>query len=126
MTHAPHSGYQRMALGNTVVIADTGVPPSGVHAEGAHASCLAFEMSSGRQSFIVNSGIDRLNRESYRDLARMTAAHSSLVLEDTSSARFARFGRGGSKSSLRTLSGPSRVEVDRKEQPGGHRLHRLA
>ena len=118
MTHAPHSGYQRLALGDTVVIADTGVPPSGIHGEDAHASSLAFEMSCGRKSIIVNSGIDRLNRESYRDLSRVSAAHSTLVLNDTSSARFGRSGYGKAKARLRTLAAPSKVEVDRREQEG--------
>ena len=92
LTHMPHSGYQRLARGSAVIIADTGLPPSGPHGFKGHASCLAFEFSSGKQRLIVNSGVDRLERDNYRDMARMTAAHSTLVSDDTSSARFARFG----------------------------------
>jgi uncharacterized heparinase superfamily protein len=113
--HMPHSGYQRLAAGGTTIIADTGKPPSGSHASNGHASCLAFEMSSGRQRIIVNSGIDRLNRSAYRDLARMTAAHSTLVLENTSSARYARFGTGGSKGRMRLVSGPATLRINRSE-----------
>lgn len=111
--HAPHGGYQRLALGNTVVLADTGKPPQGVHARDGHASSLAFEMSSGRNRLIVNSGVDRLRREVYRDLSRATAAHSSLVVEDTSSARFARFGRAGGRYEV--ISGPAAIRVERSE-----------
>jgi uncharacterized heparinase superfamily protein len=118
MTHAPHSGYQRLSQGATVVIADTGLPPSGINADNAHASCLAFELSNGPQRIVVNSGIDRLNRESYRDLARMTAAHSTLVLENSSSARFARFGRQP-RGNFRTVSGPGKVEIERKDNEVG-------
>jgi uncharacterized heparinase superfamily protein len=115
LSHMPHSGYQRLAQGPTVVIADTGKPPHGIHAFNGHASCLAFEMSSGRQRLIVNSGIDRLNREVYHDLSRTTAAHSTLVIEDTSSARFAQFGSALGERRLRILSGPSTVRIERKE-----------
>ncbi len=116
MSHAPHSGYQRLALGDTVIIADTGLPPSGVHASFGHASCLAFEMSSGRQRIVVNSGVDRLNREKYRALARMTAAHSTVVVEDTSSARFVRFGAGRPDEAMRSVAGPSTVQIERDSE----------
>lgn len=111
LSHAPHSGYQRLAQGSTIIIADTGKPPRDVHAANGHASCLAFEMSSGRQRIFVNSGIDRIGRDYYREVTRATAAHSTLVVEDTSSARFARFGGSGQ---CRIVSGPANVRIDRE------------
>lgn len=119
--HMPHSGYQRLATGQSVIIADTGLPPVGSFGFTGHASCLAFEFSHGRQRLIVNSGVDRLDRESYRDMARMTAAHSTLVVDDTSSARFVRFGGALSGYRSRIVSGPSTVRIERADdaaEPG--------
>ncbi len=62
LLHAPHSGYERLSMGGTVVIADTGMPPPVEIADAAHASCLSFELSSGRQQFIVNAGVDTYRR----------------------------------------------------------------
>lgn len=88
LLHAPHSGYERLALGTTVVIADTGgLPPVDVSTR-AHAGCLSFEMSSGRHNIIVNAGTDTFGADDFRPLARATAAHSTATLNDTSSARF--------------------------------------
>jgi uncharacterized heparinase superfamily protein len=92
----PHMGYQRLAVANTVILADTGVPLSTEMSRTAHAGCLSFEMSSGRYRYIINSGAPRYAGEHYRQLSRATAAHSTLTLNDTSSSRI-------SKS---TVSGP--------------------
>ena len=88
LLHAPHSGYERLSIGGTTVIADTGLPPPTEVSGRAHAGCLSFEMSSGRHNFIVNAGIDTFGAPDFRPLARATAAHSTATLNDTSSARF--------------------------------------
>ncbi|MFC6491154.1 heparinase II/III family protein, partial [Nitratireductor sp. GCM10026969] len=89
LSHAPHSGYERLAMGTTTVIADTAAPPPPELSNFAHAGCLSFELSSGRHQFIVNCGIDNYGDEAFRPLARATAAHSTATLNDTSQARFA-------------------------------------
>jgi len=83
----PHSRYQRLAAGKTVIIADTGPPSPGCFRT-AHAGSLSFEMSSGRYRFIVNSGSPKFAGQRYTQMARTTAAHSTVVLNDTSSSRF--------------------------------------
>ncbi|RFC66838.1 MULTISPECIES: heparinase II/III family protein [Mesorhizobium] len=88
LLHAPHSGYDRLELGQTVVIADTGSPPPTAVSTSAHAGCLSFELSSGRQCFIVNCGVDSYGSPDLRPLARATAAHSTATLNETSQARF--------------------------------------
>lgn len=88
LLHAPHTGYDRLNLGQTVVIADTGLAPPPFIATAAHAGCLSFEMSSARQCFIVNCGVDRYGPLDLRPLARATAAHSTATLNDASQARF--------------------------------------
>ncbi len=69
LTHAPYSGYERLSMGSTTIIADTGLPPPVTASRDAHAGCLAFEMSSGRQRYIVNSGIDRFGPPEFRPWA---------------------------------------------------------
>jgi uncharacterized heparinase superfamily protein len=88
LLHAPHSGYERLSMGGTTVIADTGMPPPAEVSGRAHAGCLSFELSSGRHNFIVNSGVDTFGAPEFRPLARTTAAHSTATLNDSSSARF--------------------------------------
>lgn len=84
----PHSHYQRLSSGNTVVVADTGAPPRGGLSSQAHAGCLSFELSSGSNCFIVNAGAPVVSHTSYADFARMTAAHSTVTLGDRSSLTF--------------------------------------
>lgn len=115
---APHSGYQRLALGNTVVIADTGASPPLAVSGRAHAGCLSFELSAGRHSLIVNSGVDTYGADDFRPLARATAAHSTATLNDTSSARFnlPRAVTGWIGSPL--VDGPKKVFATRLDKPG--------
>lgn len=87
---APNMRYQRMESGGTVIIADTGPPPPGPLSTRAHAGCLAFEMSSGRSRLIVNAGAPMAAAPDFQTLARSTAAHSTLTLNDTSSSRQSR------------------------------------
>jgi uncharacterized heparinase superfamily protein len=83
---APHSGFQRLQAGRSLVLADTGAPPPrGLDAD-AHAGTLAFEMSHGRDRLIVNCGAYQGANAEWRLAARSTAAHSTLVVADTNSS----------------------------------------
>ena len=48
MRRAPHSGYERLEAGETVLVADVGPAPAVADAAEAHAGCLSFELSSAR------------------------------------------------------------------------------
>ena len=117
LLHAPHSGYERLSMGGTTVIADTGLPPPIDVSNAAHAGCLSFEMSSGRQHFIVNCGVDTYGAAEFRPLARATAAHSTATLNDTSSARFNHSIRVNDMVGAPLIGGP---------QPRAVRAHRPA
>jgi len=80
---APHSGYQRMQAGHSLVLVDTGRPPPPGFDEFAHAGPLSFEMSQGRERIIVNCGGYRGTQRAWRRVVRSTAAHSVLVVADT-------------------------------------------
>lgn len=84
--HAPHSGFQRIAAGKSLVLFDVGAPPQGAFATDAHAGCLSFEMNAGIHRLIVNCGSGRHHKEPWVSAVRATAAHSTLTLADTSSA----------------------------------------
>jgi uncharacterized heparinase superfamily protein len=88
VSNAPHSGYQRMELGDTVVLIDTGKPPPMALSQEAHAGTLSFELSWRSHRIVVNCGLPAVGRETWRQVARATAAHSTVTLNDTSSASF--------------------------------------
>jgi uncharacterized heparinase superfamily protein len=98
---------------------DTGKPPPVSVSHEAHAGCLAFEFSSGSQRIVINCGLPATSRETWRDVARATAAHSTVVFNDVSSCRFLESGSfkrlfGGSP----IITGPSDVPVTREEPDG--------
>ncbi len=118
LLHAPHSGYERLSAGGVTVIAETGAPPAPELSEDAHAGCLSFEMSSGRQLYIVNSGVDTFGADDFRPLARATAAHSTATLNDTSSARFTHSSSVNDLIGRPLVGGPKAVPSERTDQDG--------
>jgi uncharacterized heparinase superfamily protein len=92
VSSAPHSGYQRLDAGKTMLLMDTGRPPPVGLSQEAHAGCLSFELSWRQNRLVVNCGLPSVNRENWRQVARATAAHSTVTFNDTSSCRFLEFG----------------------------------
>ena len=122
---APHSGYQRLAAGETVVVADAGMAPAGEISAHAHAGCLSFEMSCGAAPIVVNCGAPALTGDKAAFVARTTPAHSTATLNDVSSCRFAMHGFAGALLSGRIISGPRRVGVRRDQDETGTVLSML-
>ena len=114
VANAPHSGYQRVQAGGTVVLMDTGVaPPLDLSAD-AHAGCLALEISAKQQRIVVNCGMPASGRESWRRVARATAAHSTVTFNDSSSALFLESGAFRGLIGIPIVTGPRRVTVERE------------
>ena len=113
---APLTGYERMAAENTVVLMDTGTPTSRPASTRALAGSLSFELSSGKNIFIMNCGMPGMGFESYIPFARSTAAHSTAVVADTSSSRYAL--DSGMRDFLPSalLSAPQTVTSQRREE----------
>ena len=116
---ASHSGYQRVEAGETALLMDTGRPPPATLSQEAHAGCLSFELSWRHNRIVVNCGLPAVNKENWRQVARATAAHSTVTFNDTSSCRFLEAG------SFRKLlfgipivGGPRAVAVERGTQDG--------
>jgi uncharacterized heparinase superfamily protein len=123
MSNMPHTGFHRLDAGAMTVIIDTGRPPPPNVSHDAHASCLAFEMSSGPYRIVINCGMPSTGRDNWRPFARSTPAHSTMTYHDTSSCQFVEL------SAMKRLlhgapivSGPSVVESYREVVPNGELL----
>lgn len=111
MTLLDVSGYARMDRGRAVLIADVGpVGPDYLPAH-AHADTLSFELSLDGRRLIVNSGTSVYGNGDERVRQRGTAAHSTLVLDETDSSEVwggFRVGRRARVVDTRTLAeGPA-------------------
>jgi uncharacterized heparinase superfamily protein len=120
---APHSGYQRVDAGKTVLLMDTGKPPPLALSQEAHAGCLSFELSTNQCRLVVNCGLPLVHKENWRQVTRATPAHSTVTINETSSCRFLE-----SNSFRRLLfgrpivSGPQNVRVARQDAAEGSLL----
>jgi uncharacterized heparinase superfamily protein len=103
-------GYLRLAAGRTTVIVDAAPPPAGAASLRAHASTLALELTSGRRPLVVGCGPGEGFGPAWARATRATASHSTLALEQASSARLAppRPGEGAP----RLVEGPRRVILE--------------
>lgn len=111
-------GYARLSTGRTSVIIDAAPPPA-VHASAnAHASTLAFELTSGRRPLIVNCGSGASFGRDWRRAGRATPSHSTLVLASRSSARLGT----GSLSKDWLSDAPGNVPVEVSQAPDGLRF----
>jgi uncharacterized heparinase superfamily protein len=119
VANAPHSGYQRVEANGTVVLMDTGTPPPLAVSTEAHAGCLSFELSTRQSRIVVNCGLPITSRDSWRQVARSTAAHSTVTFNDASSCRFVE--SGPIKHLLNgtpIVGGPRQVTAERGLQEG--------
>ena len=111
-------GYQRMSALGTVIVLDAAPPPPPKMAVAGCASTLAVEISDGGQRLVVNCGgpgpvPTDLPRELV-DALRTTAAHSTLVIDDTNSTAILPDGSLG--------KGVNDVVIDRGEDNDTSRL----
>jgi uncharacterized heparinase superfamily protein len=120
LSSAPHSGYQRVEAAGTVLLMDTGRAPPMSASQDANAGCLSFELSVKQQRIVVNCGLPAVSRDSWRQVARSTAAHSTATLNDTSSCRFVE------SAAVRRMfygapmvGGPRTIAAVREDGPGG-------
>ena len=110
------SRYFRLARRKTVVLMDGGPPPQGRLSGTAGAGALSFEMSSGSALIVVNAGAPSPAGEDWRLQSRGTAAHSTMVMNETASSRLVQDPKivdGGPPH----LQGPALVEA-RLMEPG--------
>ncbi len=111
-------GYQRLSALGTILVLDAAPPPPQKMAAYGSASTLAFELSDGPQRLVVNCGgpgplPTDLPEELVQGLST-TAAHSTLVLEDTNSTNILADGSLG--------KGVEDVSIERSEDNDASRL----
>jgi uncharacterized heparinase superfamily protein len=123
VSNAPHSGYQRIDAGDTALLMDSGRPPPLALSQEANAGCLSFELSWNLHRLVVNCGLPAVNKENWRQVARATAAHSTVTLNEASSCRFLE------TSTLRRLlfgmpivAGPRDIRITREDTAEGANL----
>ncbi len=83
--YAPDTGFDRLQAFKSLVVIDTGKPPSRGFDDHAHAGPLSFELSHERERIIVNCGAYRGPKPNWWRVARASAAHSVMVVADTNS-----------------------------------------
>ena len=113
-------GYARVSAGRTSVIVDASRPPTGKASLNAHASTLAFELTSGRRPLIVNCGSGGSFGADWRRAGRATPSHSTLCLDGYSSARLASVGRRAEGEAL--VDAPRHVPIEISSAPDGVRF----
>ncbi|WP_224407843.1 heparinase II/III family protein [Afifella sp. IM 167] len=111
---APYSGFERLEAGAAVVIVESGTPPPLAYSAEAHAGTLAFEFSHGSHRLIINCGAPQARYEALRRAARLTAAHSTATLADTSSSHLEPEG-----DRVLLMAGPKKVERQRRTESDG-------
>ena len=116
---APHSGYERVEAKDLLVLMDAGPPPPIGVSQEAHAGCLSFEVSVKQQRIIVNCGLPATSRENWRQVARATAAHSTVTFNDTSSCRFLESGSFKKVLGSSIVGGPDDVVAAREQRDDG-------
>jgi len=113
-------GYARLSGGRTSVIVDAAVPPRAAASGNAHASTLAFELTSGRRPLVVNCGSGASFGLEWRRAGRATPSHSALSLVGHSSARLAEPDPHMGQEFL--VDGPRHVPVELGEAADGLRF----
>jgi uncharacterized heparinase superfamily protein len=111
LNNAPHSGFQRLVAGRSIVVMDTGSQVSAALAPGAHAGAQSFEFSRGRHRVVVNCGSGQGRDPEWHAAMRVSAAHSTLIVDDTNNAELPAPGRAG-----RSPAG----QVERNEDEAGN------
>ena len=118
LRHARGWGYQRLSALGTIAVVDAAPPPTAKVAEHGCASTLAIELSDGSQRLIVNCGgpgrVPTNLPDDLIDGLRTTAAHSTLVMDDSNSTGILPDGSLG--------KGVEDVIVDRSEDNDSSRL----
>lgn len=114
ISSARYSGYERITAGPALLIADAGPPPPLAYSADAHAGTLSFEMSVSGLGIIVNCGAPAKRHVDLRHAARLTAAHSTAIIDDQSSCQFS-----SPEPGAQIVSGPRNVTAKRHEEEDG-------
>ncbi len=107
----PQSGFERIAMGRSLITMDVGSAPARGHDDVYHASALAFEYCYGKQRVFVNCGSHPYSGP-WKDALRHTAAHNTAEVKGQDSAEIRENGTIGRK--------PLHVHHENEFIDGGH------
>lgn len=110
LIEANASKYFRLQKGNVIILMDGGTPPDLELSGKSHAGCLSFEMSSGSCPVIVNCGAAPPAYQTMASNARATVSHSTLTINNRSSAQFIHDKNVKQSDHPSLLSGPPSVK----------------
>ncbi|MGH1404263.1 MAG: heparinase II/III family protein [Alphaproteobacteria bacterium] len=74
------TGFERLDLGRSLLIMDTGRAPDYPYDKDAHASPLAFEFGYGKERLLVSCGSHPISPD-WKEALRFTAAHNTACLD---------------------------------------------
>lgn len=112
LSDAPETGILRLTAGRMTVLLDAASVPTGRYARTAHAAPLSMEVSIGRRRIITNCGSAAHLDAEWETGCRVSAAHSTLTLDDRSPAEFA----GSPTTPLRSITNAAQVFDREREQ----------
>ena len=115
-------GFARVSHGRTSMIVDAAAPPKAAASAQAHASTLAFELTSGRRALVVNCGSGATFGEKWRRAGRATPSHSTLGIEGYSSSRLGIAGKVDGRKAELLVDAPNEVRFERLEVEAGTRI----
>ena len=117
--YCPHTGYQRISSAGTVMIIDTGNTPPTPFDNQAHLAPGSFELSTKVGRLVVNCGWNRQQPRKFKKFVRNTAAHSTLVINNSSAGEILKNGWLAKILGDVVISEAGPVTVSRKEQDSG-------
>ncbi len=91
-----NTGFERIELGKSLLVMDTGKSPNHPYDKNAHAAPLAFELSYGKDRLITSCGTHPLSQE-WHEALRFTAAHSTACIDHRNACEIRNNGHFGRK-----------------------------
>ncbi len=107
-------GYERLTAGRMTLLMDCGRPPPLKASAHAHASTLAFELSSGRFPILANCGAGQKFGTEWERLCRTSGAHNVAVVGGISSSTIEKASFVSRTFGERLLTEPTKVSTERK------------
>ncbi len=118
-SNAPYAGYQRAEHAGSVLLVDAAAAPAPPLAARAHAAPAAFEFSADGCRIVVNCGAPPSHRPELLHYSRLTAAHSTLVVQDSTIGRFTRTSMMRALVGEQFTDGAREVTLQRADSPDG-------
>lgn len=80
LSNLPQTGYERVTMGRSLLVMDTGGAPPRPYDRDAHAAPLSFEFMYGKERLFVSCGTHPLDPQ-WQAMLRGTAAHNTLGID---------------------------------------------